>query len=345
MLEKPLIHLRHCRFIRVFLVASLVAACSFCSRADNITTNHEWIAGSLTPADSPTTQAAIYFSHLVEKETEGRVRIRHYDSSTLGTGQQQIEALALGTQQVYVGSGSAPSILLPTYGVIDLAFIFRNRQHFNAFLASSMMKELNQRLIDEFNIRVLAMNWFREPRYLLHRDHFIQGPQTLMGARARAPNLPMFLANWKNLGAVPVKVSFSEQYLALSQNLVEMTEASGDDIYPMRLHEVAPFITDAELMYPQVSVYVSEEAFRSLNSIDQAVISKAAFEAGNKHTELVTQRFTLDRSHIEQEGGQFQMLPPQAKNEFLKMVNQQVTRMEADGLIPLGWFDRIQTLQ
>jgi hypothetical protein len=39
------------------------------------------------------------------------------------------------------------------------------------------------------------------------------------------------------------------------------------------------------------------------------------------------------------------MLPLQAKNEFLQMVNQQVTRMEADGLIPLGWFDRIQTLQ
>jgi TRAP-type C4-dicarboxylate transport system substrate-binding protein len=82
-----------------------------------------------------------------------------------------------------------------------------------------------------------------------------------------------------------------------------------------------------------------------LNSNDQAVITKAAFEAGNKHTELVTQRFTLDRSHIEQEGGQFQMLPPRTKNEFLQMVNQQVPRMEADGLIPLGWFDRIQTLQ
>jgi TRAP-type C4-dicarboxylate transport system substrate-binding protein len=214
----------------------------------------------LTPADSPTSEAARHFVSLVEERTEGRVRIAHYDSSQLGSGQQQIEALALGTQHVYFGSGSAVSILVPEYGVIDVAFLFRDRGHFDAFLGSDMVEELNERLLRAFHIRVLAMNWFRKPRYLLHRERFIRGPDDLRGARARAPNLPMFIANWSNLGAVPVKVAFFEQYLALSQNLVEMTEASGDDIYPMKLHEVAPYITDAEMMYPQASVYITEGA-------------------------------------------------------------------------------------
>ena len=178
---------------------------------------------------------------LVEERTEGRVRISHYDTSQLGSGRQQIEALALGTQHVYFGSGSAVSILVPAYGVIDIAFLFRDREHFDAFLSSDMIDTLNDRLLSEFHIRVFAMNWFRKPRYLLHRERFIRGPADMKGARARAPNLPMFITNWENMGAVPVKVAFFEQYLALSQNLVEMTEASGDDIYPMKLHEVAPY--------------------------------------------------------------------------------------------------------
>ena len=201
-----------------------------------------WLSGCLTPADAPTSEAARHFVSLVEERTEGRVRIAHYDSSQLGSGQQQIEALALGTQHVYFGSGSAVSILVPEYGVIDVAFLFRDRDHFDAFLSSDMVEELNERLLREFHIRVLAMNWFRKPRYLLHRERFIRSPADLRGTRARAPNLPMFIANWSNLGAVSVKVAFFEQYLALGQNLVEMTEASGDDIYPMKLHEVAPYI-------------------------------------------------------------------------------------------------------
>ena len=236
------------------------------------------------------------------------MRIAHYDTSQLGSGQQQIEALALGTQHVYFGSGSAVSILVPAYGVIDVAFLFRDREHFDKFLSSDMIDALNERLLSQFSIRVLAMNWFRKPRYLLHRERFIRGPADILGARARAPNLPMFIANWENMGAVPVKVAFFEQYLALSQNLVEMTEASGDDIYPMKLHEVAPYITEADMMYPQASAYVAESAFRSLTLEDQEAVTKAAREAGELHTELVNQRFARELERIRERNKQLLML-------------------------------------
>jgi len=281
---------------------------------------------------------------LVEERTEGRVRIAHYDTSQLGSGQQQIEALALGTQHLYFGSGSAVSILVPAYGVIDIAFLFRDREHFDAFLSSDMIEELNDRLLSEFKIRVLAMNWFRKPRYLLHRERFIRGPADMKGARARAPNLPMFIANWENMGAVPVKVAFFEQYLALSQNLVEMTEASGDDIYPMKLHEVAPYITEADMMFPQASAYIAESAFRSLTLEDQEAVTAAALEAGELHTELVNQRFATELERIREHGGQIAPMPPEGREQFLELVERRVSEMETAGLIPKGWFERIRSL-
>ena len=304
-----------------------------------------WLSGSLTPPDSPTTIAARHFAQQVTDKTNGRILIQHFDSSQLGTGQQQIEALALGTQHLYFGSGSAPSILLPQYGVIDIAFLFRDRAHFDRFLASDLISALNQQLLNEFNVRVLAMNWYRKPRYLLHSGRFITDPASMEGARARSPNLPMFLANWAAVGAVPVKVSFFEQYLALSQGLVELTEASGDDIYPMRLHEVAPFITEADMMFPQASAYVAERAFRELGPADQRIVIEAARAAGDLHTRLVNDRFDSDRLAMIKEGARFAPLPADAKRAFLSLVRRRAPQLEAEGLIPMGWFDRIQAMQ
>ena len=304
-----------------------------------------WLSGSLTPPDSPTTIAARHFAQQVTDKTNGRILVQHFDSSQLGTGQQQIEALALGTQHLYFGSGSAPSILLPQYGVIDIAFLFRDRAHFDRFLASDLVGALNQQLLNEFNIRVLAMNWYRKPRYLLHSRRFITGPASMEGARARSPNLPMFLANWAAVGAVPVKVTFFEQYLALSKGLVDLTEASGDDIYPMRLHEVAPFITEADMMFPQASAYVSEPAFRELGPADQRIVIEAARAAGDLHARLVNDRFDSDRLAMIKEGARFAPLPADAKRAFLSLVRRRAPQMEAEGLIPVGWFDRIQAMQ
>ena len=325
---------------RLFLAIVVVVVGLGC-RAPASTT---WLSGCLTPAGSPTSEAARHFVSLVEARTEGRVRIAHYDTSQLGSGQQQIEALALGTQHIYFGSGSAVSILVPAYGVIDVAFLFRDREHFDAFLSSDMIDTLNNRLLSEFRIRVLAMNWFRKPRYLLHRERFIRGPADMKGARARAPNLPMFIANWENLGAVPVKVAFFEQYLALSQNLVEMTEASGDDIYPMKLHEVAPYITEADMMFPQASAYIAESAFRSLTIEDQQAVTAAAHEAGELHTELVNQRFARELERIRAQGGRLAPLPPEGREQFLELVERRVSAMETAALIPKGWFERIRSL-
>ena len=326
----------HCRLFLAFVVSV-----GFGCREPASTT---WLSGCLTPRGSPTSEAARHFVSLVEERTDGRVRISHYDTSQLGTGQQQIEALALGTQHVYFGSGSAVSILFPEYGVIDIAFVFRDREHFDAFLSSDMIDTLNDRLLSELRIRVLAMNWFRKPRYLLHRERFIRGRADMKGARARAPNLPMFIANWENMGAVPVKVAFFEQYLALSQNLVEMTEASGDDIYPMKLHEVAPYITEADMMFPQASAYITESAFRSLTLEDQEAVTEAALEAGELHTELVNQRFATELERIREQGGQFAPMPPEGREQFLELVERRLSAMETAGLIPKGWFERIRSL-
>lgn len=304
-----------------------------------------WIGGGLSPASAPSSVCGHQFAEAVGAATDGRVALQFFDSSQLGTGEEQIEGLATGTQQVYVGAGSQAASLVKAYSVLDIPFLFRDRAHFDSFLESDMVEELNQRMIAEFGVRVLAMNLYRLPRSYLTRDRHILKPEDLAGLRMRAPNVPIYLLNWEMLDAVPVKINYGEQYLALRQGVVDGTESAGEQIYPTKLHEVAPYITEAEFAYPQYSIYVSEAAYSALDSSDQKAISETAKRVGRECSELVRQEFAPLRDKIEAEGGEFAQLPPEAKQAFTDAVRKHLPKLEAEGFLPVGWFDRIQALR
>lgn len=93
-------------------------------------------------------------------------------------------------------------------------------------MQSDMAAELNTRLADEFNVRILATNWFRLPRVFLTKESCVTAPEDIVGKRARSFNLPMFIAGWSALATVPVTISYGETYMGLSQGVAGMTESA-----------------------------------------------------------------------------------------------------------------------
>ncbi len=305
----------------------------------------EWVFGGINPPDAPVTVASEQFAAWVTERTEGRVVIRYFGGSQLGSGPEQIEAMSAGAQQGYISAGSNASKLVKEFGVVDTAFLFHDQAHFLAFQDSDMAAELQQRLIDEYGVRVLATNWFRLPRAFVTRDGFVTGPEDIAGKRARSPNLPMYYKSWELIGTIPVKTAYSEAYLAISQGLVDMTESAGEQIYTSKYYELLPYVTEAEMMYPQNSVYVAEDAWQAIGEDDRQIIREAAFEAGEFFTQLVMDRVGPWRAEMEAAGTQFAPLSDEARAEFRAMVAARVPELVADGLMPEGWWDRIQALR
>lgn len=305
----------------------------------------QWISGGVNPPNSTGAQAAQRFADLVSERSDGRFKITHYPASQLGNGQEQIEGLATGTQQLFLTSGSQASRLVPDYSVIDTAFLFKDTAHLERVLDSEIGAELNKKLQDGFGIRVLAYNWYGLPRYLMHKAKFIETTEDVQNVRTRAPSVPMFIANYENIGAIPVQINYGEQYLALRQGVVDMTESSAHNIYGMKLHEVAPFITEADMMFPQNSVFVSEAAFQALSEDDKALVRQAAIDAGVEYTATMKEAYGEEREKIIAEGGQFKPMPEETRAAFAAMVKQSVPKMVEEGLLPEGWFERIHEMR
>lgn len=322
--------------IFVALAASLAASATLA----DVT----WTFGGINPPNAPVTIASKKFAELVTERSEGRVTVNFYEGSQLGSGPAQIEAMAAGAQEGYISSGSNASNLVPEYGVIDMPFVFQSKEHFLGFMDSGMADELDARLAAEFNVRVLATNWFRLPRAFLTRDACVSSPADIAGKRTRSPNLPMFIAGWEAIGTVPVTIDYGETYMGLKQGVADMTESAGEQVYSSKLYEVLPYVTDAQMMYPQNSVYVSDAAFQALSAEDQEIVLAAAEEAGDYFTKLVEEEEAPNREAMEKAGVTFCDMSPEDRAAFAAMVAAEKGKFEQAGLIPEGWWDQIQAL-
>ncbi|MCA1334712.1 TRAP transporter substrate-binding protein [Pseudooceanicola marinus] len=304
-----------------------------------------WTFGGINPPGAPVTQASKRFAELVTERTEGRVTVDFYEGSQLGSGPAQIEAMAVGAQEGYISSGSNASNLVPEFGVVDIPFVFESQEHFLNFMESDLASELKDTLRDDFNVRILATNWFRLPRVFLTKDDCVTGPEDIAGKRARAPGLPMFIAGWEAIGTVPVTISYGETYMGLSQGVADMAESAGEQIYSSKFYEVLPYVTDARMMFPQNSVYVAESAFQMLSDEDKEIVTQAAEDAGDYFVELVTEQTAPNRATMEAEGVTFCEMSDETRAEFSELVSQSVPHFEEEGLLPEGWWDEIQAMK
>lgn len=304
-----------------------------------------WTFGGINPPGAPVTQASKRFAELVNERTEGRVRIDFYEGSQLGSGPAQIEAMSVGAQEGYISSGSNASNLVKEFGVVDIPFVFESQDHFLAFMESDLAAGLKDQLRDEFNVRILATNWFRQPRVFLTKEACVDSPDDIAGKRARSPNLPMFVAGWEAIGTVPVTISYGETYMALSQGVADMGESAGEQIFSSKFYEVLPYVTDAQMMYPQNSVYVAESAFQQLSDEDKAIVTQAAEDAGDYFVSLVDEQTAPNRATMEAQGVTFCEMTPQVRAAFSAKVAESVPAFEEEGLLPKGWWDQIQAMK
>ena len=266
--------------LRLHLAGAAAAAALTMSTA--LAQDVTFTAGTIGVPAMISTQELENFAKEVGEESGGRIEIKVYTNSQLGSGQEQMEAVAFGTQDIFLSALSEASRLVPSFGALDAAFLFKDEDHVRRFMESDMWSTLETRLADEFGVGIITANWFDLPRHLLHREKFISEVEDVAGVRVRAPGIPMYIQNYINMGAEPITIAYGEQYLALSQGVVDMTESAADRIMGLKLHEVAPYITEADMMFPLSALYVNQAKWDALSEEDRAMMSLGRGEGHNR---------------------------------------------------------------
>lgn len=233
---------------------------------------------------NPKAVASDKFAELVNKKTEGRVKVVVGGSAQFGDDAESITNMRLGTLALSANSQGATSGAVPEFAVVGLPFLFRDLPHAYKVVDGPVGDELSK-AADKKGLVLLAL-WDNGIRHVSNNKRPINVPDDLKGIKIRTPPDPVTLEIFNALGANPAPLAFSELYIALQQGVFDGQENPLVNIYSSKLFEVQKYISLTGHKYEATPLLASKTVWASLSKKDQTAIREAAVEATVLNREL-----------------------------------------------------------
>lgn len=244
--------------------------------------------GSVNPPSHPFVRGANRFAELVAEKSEGRITVDIYDSGQLGSVQDHIQNTQTGAlDMTMMQPGSMVDLGYTDLNVVSLPFIFRDKEHGWAFVAS----DLGVSMLDgmgEAGTRMVGVGYYVEsPRNMFFRDEPVTNLDDMQGLRVRVQIIDLFVDMMEALGASATPIEWAELYSALQTGVVDAAENPYTGYYNNRLFEVAPYYTLTGHEGSPVVTAMSEITWNRLSPSDQQLIRDAWTESGYYFREIL----------------------------------------------------------
>ncbi|MDY0474981.1 TRAP transporter substrate-binding protein [Pasteurella multocida] len=258
------------------MLAALVAGMAVFTASANATTTLRF--GYEAPRSDTQHEAAKKFNELLKEKTKGEIKLSLFPDSTLGNAQTMISAVRGGTIDLEMSGSPNFSGLVPKLNVIDIPFIFQNREHAYAVLDG----EIGQGLLKELEAQGLKGLAFWEVgfRSFTNSKHPVKTPDDIKGLKVRTNQNPMYIQAFSILGANPVPMPLSELYTALETRAVDAQEHPVGIVWSAKLYEVQKHLSLTNHGYTPLIVVMNKAKFDGLSPALQSAILEAAKEAG-----------------------------------------------------------------
>jgi tripartite ATP-independent transporter DctP family solute receptor len=258
--------------------------------------------GHAVAPEHPYHLGAVKFAELVAQRTGNKVKIDVYPSTQLGNERDMVEGLQLGTIDLVVTSTGPLGGFVPRMFVVDLPFLFRDREHAYKVLDGSIGREL----LDAFSakgIKGLAF-WENGFRQITNNVRPIEKPEDLKGIKVRTMENKVHLAAFRAFGASPTPMAWSEVYTALQQKTIDGQENPVAIIYTQKVYEVQKYLALTGHFYSPTPLLMSLKAFNALPKETQKIFLDTAIECATYERNLLRDSEAKQLSEVKAKGMQ-----------------------------------------
>ncbi|MBN2260504.1 MAG: DctP family TRAP transporter solute-binding subunit [Clostridiales bacterium] len=222
---------------------------------------------------------AVKFSELVSEKTGGKVVITVFPNEQLSSGSQTkgIEQLQTGVTDLSYHSTIIYSILDPQFGVVSLPWLLPNEAAVDKALAGEAGDAINAILLEN-NIEPLGFgeNGYRQ---ITNNKMEIRKPEDMLAMKIRIPGINMYIDLFKELGADPTAMNFSEVFTSLQQGTIDGQENPLPIITSSKLYEVQKYISLWNYSYDPIILGMNKDLFDSMSPELQEIFRQAGQEA------------------------------------------------------------------
>jgi tripartite ATP-independent transporter DctP family solute receptor len=242
------------------------------------------------------------FADLVAERTKNQIQVQIFPASQLGTEQELLEGVQLGTIHMFEGSTGSVGRFLPDLEAFAAPYIWRDLDHMLKVVRGPIGQELAERLVKAKGMRVLEFGWLFGNRYLTTKSKAIYKPEDLKGMKIRVQPTAIYLETIKAMGANPTTMDFKEVYLGLQSGVIDGQENPPFVIYNNKFFEVQKFVMLTAHITQNQAVVINEKFYQGLSPAFQKILTDAAIEAGNFQNDLVLKSEKADLDRLQEKG-------------------------------------------
>ena len=320
-------------FLVVVILALAAAGTASAAAKWNIKFGHD------QPEKSPHHDGALYFKKLVEEGSQGEIAVKILPGRLLGTGLQMSEMVQAGALEVLAIPTSNMQVLHPALQVLDLPFLFPDREALFRVLDSDFTDNLYKPLASR---NIVGLHWIISGFKQFTGNFPIRTPDDFKGRKIRVMPAPIIREQFKALGASPVPIDFQELYNALQQGVVDGQENPLTTIVTMKFYEVQKYMTLSNHAFIAYVFVTSKSFYDSLPERYQKLVRESAKKTGIYERELVVEREKGFLETIKKAGVTVIELKPQERQAFQKAVEPVYTWFNSN--IPDGkrYYDMVR---
>jgi tripartite ATP-independent transporter DctP family solute receptor len=239
-------------------------------------------AGVLTatdvhPKDYPTVAAVRWLGETLERETQGRLRIRMYHAGQLGRESDTLDMARYGAidfTRVYTG---ALNNAFPLTRALCMPFAFDSVAHqrrvHDGPIGADVLRGFEARGVIGLALYDSGARCFYNTRRPLH------APADLVGLKLRVPPSDIFIALIRMLGGNPTPLPYGQVFSALETHLIDGAENNLRSFHASRHFETARFWSQTAHSYAPDALLISKRTFDAMQPSDRALLSDAARES------------------------------------------------------------------
>lgn len=244
---------------------------------------------SLTPG-SPCDLAAQQFKADVAEKTDGRINIELYPNCGLSGGDlvKAFEMLISGDIDIHGSSPVTAANFDGRFNAFWLPWLFDDVESLQNALDSGLKEDVSS-WSEEKNMKVLSIA-YAGARQLSNSKREVTSLEDMKGLVIRVPAVNMFIDMFKELGASPVAMDFSEVYTASQQGTIDGQENPLTTYASAALNEVQKYVTIYDMVYDTTIWFMNNDKFNSLSEEDQAILTECADSAAIYYKELVLEQ-------------------------------------------------------
>ena len=220
-------------------------------------------------------KSADEFARRANEKLAGKAKVIAYGSSQLGSDEELIQKLKLGTVDIALPS-TVMSSQVDLFGIFEMPYLVKDRAHMGRIEKEIYWSKLEPE-VEKKGLKVLAV-WENGFRQITNSKRPIKVPTDLAGIKLRVPGGKWRVKMFQAYGANPSPMKFSEVFTALQTGVMDGEENPFTQIYSAKFQEVQKYLSLSGHVYTPAYLTVGITHWNTLPADVRKVLEDTAKE-------------------------------------------------------------------